>query len=61
MKFKIFHTLLAFFCFGMCVFAQSGYTDPLTTPFTDNEIKTAPTFNSCSYYYLPSGNAVFRT
>ena len=61
MRMKYFFLLIAFCCFGRPVFSQSGFADPLHTPFADNEIKTVPAFNSCSYYYLPSDGAAFRT
>ena len=44
----------------MNALAQSVFRDPLTTPFFGNAIKTVPTFNSCSYYFRPDGQAALR-
>ena len=57
MKTKLFFLLVAFGCFGMNAFSQPVFVDPLTAPFANNEIKTVPTFNSCSYYFRLSDEA----
>jgi len=52
--------LISFCFFGIKGLAQIPFTDPLTTPLSWNEIKTVPTFNSCSYYFHPDGHAAVR-
>ncbi|MCL2743154.1 MAG: hypothetical protein FWE67_04815 [Planctomycetaceae bacterium] len=61
MKSTFCFLLAALCCLGANVFSQSEFTDPLITPFADDEIQTVPLFNSCSYYFRPSDGAVFRT
>ena len=56
MKLKICF-LITFCCAVLKVFAQYEF---LQMPAVDGEIQTAPTFNSCSYYYRSSGDAAFR-
>ena len=58
MKSKISFLLIAFCCSVSNVFSQYEF---LQMPVADGEIQTVPTFNSCSYYYHPSGDAAFRT
>ncbi|MCL2710189.1 MAG: hypothetical protein FWE95_04850 [Planctomycetaceae bacterium] len=48
---KLALLLLTLCLFSTNAFSQSAATDPLTTPFADREIKTVPSFNSCSYYF----------
>ena len=57
MKTKIYLLLIAFYCSVLNVFSQYEF---LQMPKVAGEIQTCPTFNSCSYYYLPSNDAAFR-
>ena len=57
MKSKVYLSLIAFFCSVLNVFSQYGF---LQMPAAGGEIQTAPTFNSCSYYYHQLNNDAFR-
>ena len=57
MKTKIFFLSITF-CF--VVLNISAQYEFLKMPMVEGEIQFFPTFNSCSYYYRPSGDASFR-
>ena len=57
MKSKVFFIVCVFCCFTLPVFSQYEF---LQMPTVEGEIQTKPTFNNCSFYYLPSVNATFR-
>ena len=57
MKSKIYFLLIVFCYSVLNTFSQYEF---LQMPTVDGEIQTAPTFNSCSYYYCKSDDAAFR-
>ena len=50
---------VVFCCLGQSVCAQDPYSDQLFSDIARGAIQTAPTFNSCSYYYRHADNSAF--